>query len=397
MVIERKITEQVLRNLTYFPVVGIVGPRQVGKTTLAKILQHGLNGPSLHLDLELNEDLYKLDNPQVYLQMHADKCVIIDEIQRLPSIFPLLRALIDQDRRPARFIILGSPEIVRPSSEFLAGRIAYSELTPFSLLEAQSGGFDQSAHWFLGGFPNALMAPDTKFARTWLQNFIYTFMEKDIRLLGYNINVPTMDRLLKMLAYSHGTMLNVADISRSMGISLPTINKYIDLLEGGFLVRRLQPYFANFGKRLVKTPKIYLRDTGILHSLANIPSFDALFGHPLIGASWEGYVIEQIYRCLEYRAWSFYYYRTQTGAEIDLMLISPSGKMTCIEIKNSNNPVLSKGFYLSVADLKPHFKYIITPTSEKLINTEGVVICGLSHFLSVELLEIDWLGIRSPF
>jgi uncharacterized protein len=390
MIIKRKITKQVLENLTYFPVVGIVGPRQVGKTTLAKILQENLSTPSIHLDLELNEDLYKLENPQVYLQMHADKCVIIDEIQRLPSIFPLLRALIDQDRRPARFIILGSssPEMVRHSSETLAGRIAYSELTPFSLLEAQNGGFDQSNHWFLGGFPDALMAPDIKFSRIWLQNFIYTFMEKDIRLLGYDINIPTMDRLLKMLAYLHGTMLNVSDISRSMGISMPTINKYLDLLEGGFLVRRLQPYFANFGKRLVKTPKIYLRDTGILHSLANISSFDALYGHPLIGASWEGYVIEQIYRCLEFRAWNFYFYRTQTGAEIDLILISPSGKMTCIEIKNSNNPVLSKGFYLCIDDLKPHFQYIITPTSEKLVNTEGVTICSLVHFLSVELSEI---------
>ena len=390
MIIERRITKQVLKNLTYFPVVGIVGPRQVGKTTLAKILQQNLNTPSLHLDLELQEDLYKLDNPQAYLQMNAEKCIIIDEIQRLPSIFPLLRALIDQDRRPARFIILGSasPEMVRHSSESLAGRIAYSELTPFSLLEAQSGGFNQSQHWFLGGFPNALMAPDNDFARTWLQNFIYTFMEKDIRLLGYDINIPTMDRLLKMLSHLHSSMLNVSDLSRSIGISVPTINKYLDLLEGGFLVRRLPPYFVNMGKRLVKTPKVYLRDTGILHSLANISSFDALFGNPLIGASWEGYVIEQIYRCLEYRTWSFYYYRTQVGAEVDLVLISPSGKMTCIEIKSSNNPVLSKGFYQSVADLKPHFQYIITPSSEKLINTEGVTICSLLHFLTVELAII---------
>ena len=390
MIIERQITKQVLKNLTYFPVVGIVGPRQVGKTTLAKILQQNLNTPSVHLDLELQEDLYKLDNPQAYLQMNAEKCIIIDEIQRLPSIFPLLRALIDQDRRPARFIILGSasPEMVRHSSESLAGRIAYSELTPFSLLEAQSGGFNQSQHWFLGGFPNALMAPDNDFAKTWLQNFIYTFMEKDIRLLGYDINIPTMDRLLKMLSHLHSSMLNVSDLSRSIGISVPTINKYLDLLEGGFLVRRLQPYFANVGKRLIKTPKIYLRDTGILHSLANISSFDALFGNPLIGASWEGYVIEQIYRCLEYRTWSFYYYRTQVGAEVDLVLISPSGKMTCIEIKSSNNPALSKGFYQSVADLKPHFQYIITPSSEKLINTEGVTICSLLHFLNVELTII---------
>ena len=390
MIIERQITGQILKNLTYFPVVGIVGPRQVGKTTLAKILQEQLNLSSIHLDLELDEDLYKLHNPQAYLQMYADKCVIIDEIQRLPSLFPLLRALIDQDRRPARFIILGSasPEMVRQSSESLAGRIAYSELTPFSLLEAQTVGIEQSKHWFLGGFPSALLAPEIAFSRTWLQNFIYTFMEKDIRLLGYDINIPTMDRLLKMLSHVHSQLLNTSDISRSLGISMPTINKYLDLLEGGFLLRRLQPYFANFGKRLVKTPKIYLRDTGILHSLANISSFDALYGHPLIGASWEGYVIEQIYRCVEYRTWNFYFYRTQAGAEIDLILISPNGKMTCIEIKSTNNPSLSKGFYLSIADLKPQFQYIITPTSERLVNTEGVVICGLLHFLRVELALI---------
>ncbi len=390
MLIQRQIENQVLSNLTYFPVVGIVGPRQVGKTTLAKILQQGLKMPSLHLDLELDEDLFKLQNPQAYLQMHTEKCIIIDEIQRLPSIFPLLRALIDLDRRPARFIILGSasPEMVRQSSESLAGRIAYSELAPFSLPEAASGGFDQSQHWFWGGFPGALLAPDPAFSKTWLQNFIYTFMEKDIRLLGYDINVPTMDRLLKMLAHLHSSILNITDISRSMGISMPTINKYLDLLEGGFLVRRLQPYAANLGKRLVRTPKIYLRDTGILHSLASIPSFDALFGHPLIGASWEGYVIEQIYRCLEFRTWNFYFYRTQQGAEVDLILISPAGKMACIEIKSNNNPKLSKGFYLSVADLKPHFQFVITPNSERIENSEGIVSCGLMHFLSVELLKI---------
>jgi uncharacterized protein len=390
MFIERSITTQVLQNLTYFPVVGIVGPRQVGKTTLAKILQKELNVPSLHLDLELDEDLYKLQNAQTYLKMHEDKCIIIDEIQRLPSIFPLLRALIDQNRRPARFIILGSasPEMVRNSSESLAGRIAYSELTPFSLLEAKQGSFQQTKHWFLGGFPDALMAPSTALSKTWLQNFIYTFMEKDIRLLGYDINIPTMDRLLKMLSHLQGSVLNVSDLSRALSISMPTINKYLDLLEGGFLVRRLQPYYVNMGKRLIKTPKIYLRDTGILHSLASIPDFDALYGHPIIGASWEGYVIEQIYRCLEFRSWSFYYYRTHAGAEIDLLLVSPSGKMTCIEIKNSNNPSLSKGFYQSVSDLNPQFKYVITPDSETLVTKEDVTICGLYNFLKIELEKI---------
>jgi predicted AAA+ superfamily ATPase len=390
MLIERQIKEQVVKNLTYFPVVGIVGPRQVGKTTLSKIIQKNLNIPSLHLDLELDDDLYKLQNPQTYLQMHAEKCIIIDEIQRLPSLFPLLRALVDQDRRPARFIILGSasPEMIRHSSESLAGRIAYSELTPFSLLELQSTTIQQSTHWFLGGFPSALLAPSPDFSRIWLQNFIYTFIEKDIRLLGYDISIPTMDRLLKMLAHLHSAILNVSDISRSLGVSIPTVNKYLDLLEGGFLIRRLQPYFVNLGKRLVKTPKMYIRDTGILHSLASIPSYEALYANPLIGASWEGYVIEQIYRCVEPRSWNLYYYRTQVGAEVDLVLISPSGKMTCVEIKNTNTPKLSKGFYQSINDLQPHFQYVITPSSELLITAEGVIICSLLQFLKIELPKI---------
>lgn len=322
--------------------------------------------------------------------MHAEKCIIIDEIQRLPSLFPLLRALVDQDRRPARFIILGSasPEMIRHSSESLAGRIAYSELTPFSLLELQSTTIQQSTHWFLGGFPSALLAPSPDFSRIWLQNFIYTFIEKDIRLLGYDISIPTMDRLLKMLAHLHSAILNVSDISRSLGVSIPTVNKYLDLLEGGFLIRRLQPYFVNLGKRLVKTPKMYIRDTGILHSLASIPSYEALYANPLIGASWEGYVIEQIYRCVEPRSWNLYYYRTQVGAEVDLVLISPSGKMTCVEIKNTNTPKLSKGFYQSINDLQPHFQYVITPSSELLITAEGVIICSLLQFLKIELPKI---------
>jgi predicted AAA+ superfamily ATPase len=391
MIIKRRLTQQLLKNLTFFPAVGIVGPRQVGKTTLAKMLQKEMNLPSLHLDLELDEDLYKLQNPQTYLQMNADKCIMIDEIQRLPSLFPLLRALIDQNRRPARFILLGSasPELVRQSSESLAGRIAYSELMPFSLLEVQNIEIQQDTHWFKGGFPDALLAPELKFTRLWLQNFIYTFMEKDIRMLGYDINIPTMDRLLKMLSHLHSTPINVSDVSRSLGISAPTINKYLDLLEGGFILRRLQSYHANFGKRLVKTPKVYIRDTGILHSLANIPSFDALHGHPLIGASWEGYVIEQIYRCLEYRTWSFYYYRTQVGAEVDLLLISPAGKMVCIEIKNTNNPKLSKGFYESVADLKPDYQYVITPSSEVYPIGEHIIVCNLLYFLNTALLKME--------
>lgn len=390
MFIQRQIESEILTNLRYFPVVGIIGSRQVGKTTLAKMIQQKLAMPTLHLDLELEEDIFRLQNAQAYLQMHSNKCIIIDEVQRLPTLFSLLRALIDQDRKPARFILLGSasPHLIRHSSESLAGRIAYAELSPFSLLEVQPSHIDMSKHWFWGGFPGALLAPEEQFAKVWLQNFIYTYLEKDIRLLGYDIQVPLIERLLKMLAHLHGSMLNISDISRSLGISVPTVNKYIDLLEGSFMIRRLQPFTINLGKRLVKSPKIYIRDTGILHYLANLPSFEALLGHPIIGTSFEGYVIEQIYRCLPNQSWKMYYHRTHTGAEVDLILISPNGNMTCIEIKNTNTPKLSKGFYQSVQDLQPQFQYIITPNSEKMSYSQDILVCNLQTFLDTELLHI---------
>lgn len=387
--IERKIATEVLKNMQYFPAIGIIGPRQVGKTTLAKELQIRLGKPSVYLDLELDEDLIRLQNAQSYLQSHQDKCVIIDEIQLMPHLFPLLRALIDQARVPARFLILGSasPTIIRQSSETLAGRIAYNELAPLSLSEIQSNGISMADHWFRGGFPNALLAPSDEVAKTWLRNFANTFMEKDLKAMGYEISVQTMSRLYRMVAHVHGQIQNASSLSQALGISSPTVTKYLDLLEGGFLIHRLEPYYVNVGKRLIKSPKIYFRDSGLLHQLSTIPSFEALQGNQLIGASWEGYVIEQIRRALD-ESWQFYYYRTVAGAEADLVLISPNGVMTCVEIKYSTAPVITKGFYQSMGDLKPTFQYVIVPSGSPYFFKDNLKVCSLQHFLEQELKAI---------
>ncbi|MEI6412602.1 MAG: ATP-binding protein [Bacteroidota bacterium] len=387
--ITRKIASEIMENMAYFPAIGIIGPRQVGKTTLAKELQRQLQKPSIYLDLELDEDLVRLQNAQAYLQSHQDKCVIIDEIQLMPRLFPLLRALIDQERVPARFLILGSasPVIIRQRSETLAGRIVYNELAPLSLSEVQSSGITMTQHWFRGGFPNALLAPTDDMANKWLRNFANTFMEKDLKAMGYEISLQTMSKLYRMLAHVHGQLQNVNTLSQALGVSNPTVAKYLDLLEGGFLIHRLEPYYVNLGKRLVKSPKIYFRDTGLLHQLSTIPNFEALQGNQLIGPSWEGYVIEQIRRAVD-ASWQFYFYRTIAGAETDLLLISPNGTMTCIEIKYATAPAIAKGFYQSVADLKPAHQYVIVPTGTPYFLKDNLKVRSLPDFLANELAVI---------
>ncbi|MDZ7878595.1 MAG: ATP-binding protein [Saprospiraceae bacterium] len=387
--IKRFVSEDIVDSLTYFPIVGLIGPRQVGKTTLAKQLVAQIPKKSIYLDLELSTDIERLQNAEYYLQSHEDKCVVIDEIQLMPQLFPLLRALVDQNRVATRFLILGSasPTLIRQSSETLAGRIAYTELAPLSLSEIADTSVSKEKHWFFGGFPDSLLAPSERVAVKWLNNFLSTFLEKDLRALGYEISTQTLSKLYRMVAHIHGNMLNINTLSQSLGVSNPTVGKYLDLIEGGFLIRRLEPFYTNVGKRLVKSPKIYFRDTGILHQLLNIPNFEALLGHPSIGASWEGYVIEQIHRAVSGR-WQFYYYRTQAGAETDLVLISPNGKTVCIEIKYSVTPVLLKGFYQSMLDLKPDYQYVIIPSGSTYFMNKQLKVCNLLDFLTVELSVI---------
>ncbi|MEM8901822.1 MAG: ATP-binding protein [Bacteroidota bacterium] len=385
--LSRSITSSVLENLTYFPIVGIIGPRQVGKTTLAKSIREQLSIPTIYLDLELDSDLRKLENAETYLTLHQDKCVIIDEIQRMPELFALLRALVDQDRRPARFIILGSasPGLIRQSSETLAGRIAYAELSPFSLLEV-SKEVNLRTHWLRGGFPNALLAPKAEFTWTWLNNFIRTFLERDLRELGYDIPSRALRRLLSMLAHINGNLLNISQLARSLGLSASTISRYLDLLEGSFIIHRLQPYYTNIGKRLVKSPKIYIRDTGILHYLLQIQDEEQLLGHIAYGASWEAYVVEQIKRSLPESS-EMYFYRTHAGAETDLLLILPTGKKIAVEVKSSNAPKITKGFYQSMEDIKADKGYIIIPEGESYPKSEEIKVVSLSDFLTKDLPE----------
>ncbi len=383
--IERLLTQKILRDLTWSPIVGLVGSRQVGKTTLVKHLQSQIAKPSLYLDLELREDWFKLEDAQTYLAGHADKCVIIDEIQVRPELFALLRALTDQKREPARFILLSSasPHIVKLNTETLAGRIAYHELPPFSYSEVRSL-FSQEEHWLRGGFPGSLLAPEVLISRKWLDDFTETFIHRDLSRLGFVVPAGLVRNMLSMLAHLHGSMFNASALAASLGVTQPTVNKYLELLEGSFLIRRLPPYFANLGKRLTKSPKLYLRDSGLLHYLLRVFDMEHLRGNPAVGASWEGYVLEQIIR--EAPEFSdFYYYRTQNGAEVDILMITPKGKKVCIEIKFSVSPSISKGFYQSIEDLQSDFNYVITPSGERFDRSDGLRICPLSVFLEQEL------------
>lgn len=383
--IDRLLAAKILRDLSWSPIVGLVGSRQVGKTTLVKHLQAQIPKPTIYLDLELQEDLFKLEDAQMYLSSHADKCVIIDEVQVRPTLFALLRALTDQKREPARFILLGSasPHIVKLNTETLAGRIAYHELPPFSLSEIRHL-FSQEEHWLRGGFPGSLLAPEAFISRKWLDDFTETFIHRDLVRLGFAIPLGTLRNLLSMVAHLHGKLLNISSLASSLGVTQPTANKYLELLEGSFIIRRLPPYFVNIKKRLVKSPKLYVCDSGLLHYLLRSFEMESLRGNPAIGNSWEGYVIEQIIR--EAPEFSdFYFYRTHQGAEADLVWITPSGKKVCIEVKFSVSPSISKGFYQSIKDLQADKSYVIIPSGERIERSDGLIICPLSIFLTEEL------------
>lgn len=378
--ITRFVTTRLLDDLAHTPVCVLLGARQVGKTTLAQAIRAQLPTDSIYLDLELTTDAEALTNAASFLDQQAHRCVIIDEVQRKPDLFPLLRALVDQHRRPGRFLLLGSasPDLIRHSAESLAGRVSYLKLAPLSLTEV-SGQVAWRDHWFRGGFPEPLLMPNASRVGRWLDDFISTFVERDLRTLGYQIGSPTLTRLLQMLTTVHGNPLNVSELARSMGVSVPTVSHYLDLLEGGYLLHRLPPYFPNVTKRLVKSPKLYLCDSGMLHRLARIRSADELATHILLGASWEGYVLEQLRRTAFDT--EFYYYRTHTGAECDVVVILPDGRRACIEIKYADVPKLSRGFYESVRDIEPAFRYVLVPQGHTYLTSDGITVCPLTDFL----------------
>lgn len=382
---QRKITKEIIELSSFFPVVGIIGARQVGKTTITRMLKEQLTKPLFFLDLELPSDINKLKNPELFLSRLTNKCVVIDEIQRMPELFPLLRSLIDRTNEPCQYIIIGSasPDLLRQSTESLAGRIAYVKINPFTIAELPDF-INIEQHWFIGGFPQALFAPNTEFSIKWIENFVKTYIEKDLRMLGLSAEPLLLQRLWSMLAHVHGNILNYSTISSSLGISVNTVKKYIDFFEQTFLIKRLYPHFSNIKKRLVKSPKIFLTDTGILHYLLGINSADDLFGNPALGYSWEGYCITQILNKTD-KNYQASFFRTHDGAECDLILKKGNKIEYAIEIKYSASPKITRGNTIAFQHIKAKNNFIIVPNGEAYPIKEDITVIGIKEFLEVEI------------
>ena len=379
--LEKTLTELLGMN----PAVVLIGPRQVGKTTLAHMVAS--NKKIHYLDLESTEDKAKLANPVKYLSEHDDKLVILDEIQRIPKLFQDIRGIIDEGRRKGnangRFLFLGSASIdlLRQSSETLAGRIAILELTPFNVLEIKD--INEDDLWIRGGFPESFLANSIKESVMWRKNFIKTYLERDIPQLGPRIPAETLRRFWVMLAHSNGGLLNTANLARSLGVDGKTVASYLDLMVDLLLVRRLQPWHGNVKKRLVKSPKVYVRDTGIVHSLLGLETKDDVLGHPIVGESWEGFVIENILSVLPDDVES-YFYRTATGVEADLVLISPRiKKPLIIEIKRSTAPKAEDGLKIAMKDINTEQAFIVYPNKESYQIGNNVQVISLRKIMKM--------------
>jgi hypothetical protein len=383
----RHLQSLLTEELRFSPAVALLGPRQVGKTTLALKVVRDI--PHVYLDLESERDRGKLAQAELYLESHLDKLVILDEVHRAPGLFPMLRGLIDQARRSGssagQYLLLGSGslDVLQQSSETLAGRIAYLELGPLNILETGPDAID--ALWLRGGFPQSLSAPSDARSLRWRENFIRTYLERDIPQFGPRIAAETLRRFWTMLAHHQGGMLNVAQLARNLGVDVKTAQSYIDLLCDLLLVRRLAPWHTNAGKRLVKAPKVYVRDSGLVHSLLNIETKENLLSHMVVGASWEGYCIETLLACAPAGV-TGYFYRTNGGAEIDLLLAWPRGELWAIEIKLSSAPKVERGFHSACDDLKPSHKWVIYPGQETYplaADIQAISLHGLCKMLAL--------------
>jgi len=361
--IHREITVSLTKYLKNFPAVAILGPRQCGKSTLVKHLTKDLKD-AIYLDLEKMDDRARLSEPELFFKLNRHKLICLDEIQRMPEIFRVLRSVIDENDRNWQFLISGSAsrDLILQSSETLAGRIIYMHLTPFTyteLIKKVPFDFDTLVEYQLrGGFPRSYLAKDADLSFTWRKSFIESFLQRDLPQMGIHIPPELALRLWKMCAHSQGQLLNASKFGESLGINYQTIKKYLDIFQGTFMLRLLPPFYPNIKKRLVKSPKIYIRDTGILHALLNIVSINELLGHPVFGPSWETIVIENILQ--KYSDWDFGFYRTSHGAEIDLIL-QKGQKRIAIECKVSIAPKLSKGFYSALEDLNINEAWVIAP------------------------------------
>lgn len=377
--IHRLIEKTFLNSITKFPVTGIVGPRQVGKTTLVKQYLNDLN--AIYLDLEKNSDINKLNDPELFFSQNHDKTIILDEIQHQPSIFPLLRAVIDENRKPGRFVILGSasPSLLRQSSESLAGRINYLEMSPLSILETKTQVSTEDL-WIYGGFPEPALSLNPGFVQDWYRNFTTSYIQRDLPQYGLSADPRVTRQFLMMIASGHGGILNYSTYAKSLGLTVPTIKTYLGFLLDAFLLRELPTWSVNTKKRLVKSPKIFYRDTGMLHYLLGIKSMEGIFGNIVLGTSWEAFIINQISSVLKTDD-EMYFYRTQDGAEIDLLIRRNNQWLAAAEIKFSASPKLTKGTYLAMEDLGIKFLHVIIPREENYPIAKNIQVVGLKHFL----------------
>ena len=361
--IDRKIYPFLKEALARQAAVVLLGPRQVGKTTLAQEL--GKEESSIYLDLEWPEDRQKLENPGLFFGKHEDKLVILDEIHRVPEIFQPLRTIIDQGRRKnkgtGRFLLLGSAslELLNQSGESLAGRVEYIDLPPLNCLEIKEDENELNQLWLRGGFPDSFLAKNEKNSLAYRMSFIRTYLEREIPQFGSRIASQTLERFWTMLAHSQGSIINASQLSRSLMLSAKSVTSYVDLFTDLLLVRKISPYFANIKKRMVKSPKVYIRDSGLLHGLLGIRDFENLLGHPIIGNSWEGFVLENLINCSPVGTKSSFY-RTSGGAEVDLVLELPGKQAPWVfEVKHGTMGKLNKGFYYAVEDIAPEKSFVV--------------------------------------
>ena len=384
----RLLLPRLSEELLHSPAVALLGPRQSGKTTLALDVAKTRPG-SIYLDLESESDCAKLTQPELYLADHLDKLVIMDEVHRAPGLFPVLRGMIDQARRMGKtagqYLLLGSAslDLLRQSGETLAGRIAYLELGPLTVLETSAASTD--ALWLRGGFPESLKAPNAQRSLRWRLNFIRSYLERDISQFGPRIAADTLRRFWTMLAHHQGGLLNVTQLARNLGVDAKTAQSYLDLLCALLLVRRLTPWHANIGKRLVKTPKVYVRDSGLVHALLNIENKESLLSHPILGASWEGFCIENLIASAPSQVEAFFY-RTSAGAEIDLLLLWPDQQIWAIEIKRSLTPKVERGYHIACEDIKPSRQFVVYPGTDSFPLNANIRVVSL-HALCQQLLS----------
>ena len=378
--ISRRVQDVVKEYLNVFPAVVILGSRQCGKSTLMRMMANVMPN-MLYLDMQNRDDFAMLSEPSLFFRNNVDRLVCLDEIQQTPELFSVLRSEIDRDRRNGRFILLGSAsrELLQNTSETLAGRIGLIDMTPFTYDElCDCNDFEINKFWLRGGYPDSYLALSDDYSSLWRESFIRTYIERDVPQFGFQITSRQMLRLMLMIAHSHGQLLNSSKIGESLGITHPTVKRYVDVLEQTYLIRSLPPYFANIKKRIVKSPKIYVRDTGLLHQLLQIKTFNDLLGHPVFGASWEGLVVENV--CSSINNAEFSFFRSATGEEMDL-IVQKNGKLIAIECKASTAPQLTQGFWKTLDIIRPDRTFVAAPIERRYEMHDNVDVLNLGDLL----------------